>query len=89
MFSSLLILIALPILDRSNIRGFQHKPLMKISFWFFVANFICLMKLGSLHPEEPYITLSAICTAFYFGWFLVILPGLSLIENSLMEQPKN
>lgn len=89
MFSALLILLALPVLDRSNIRGFQHKPLMKIAFWFFVANFLCLTRLGGLHAEEPYITVSAICTAFYFGWFLVILPVVSLIENSLMEQPSS
>ena len=32
MFGALLILLALPLLDLSNIRGFQHKPLMKITF---------------------------------------------------------
>jgi len=32
MFSSILILLALPVLDRSNIRGMQFKPLIKISF---------------------------------------------------------
>jgi len=89
MFGALLILLALPLLDLSNIRGFQHKPLMKITFWFFVANFLCLMRLGGLHAEEPYITVSAFCTAFYFGWFLIILPVVSLIENSLMSQPTN
>jgi len=89
MFAAILILLALPFLDLSNIRGFQHKPLMKISFWFFVANFLCLMRLGGLHAEEPYITVSAFCTAFYFSWFLIILPVVSLIENSLMSQPTN
>jgi quinol-cytochrome oxidoreductase complex cytochrome b subunit len=32
MFGALLILLALPLLDRSNLRGFQFKPLMKLSF---------------------------------------------------------
>jgi hypothetical protein len=47
------------------------------------------MRLGGLHAEEPFITLSGFCTAFYFGWFLVILPVVSLIENSLMDKPAN
>jgi ubiquinol-cytochrome c reductase cytochrome b subunit len=63
----------------------QFKPLMKISFWMFVANFLVLMRIGGLHPEEPYITLGLISTIFYFAWFLLIVPLVSLIEDSLMS----
>ena len=85
MFAAILILLALPSLDRSNVRGMQFKPLMKITFWIFVANFLVLMKIGGLHPEEPYITIGFISTVFYFAWFLIILPLVSLIENSLIS----
>ena len=85
MFSSILILLALPVLDRSNIRGMQFKPLMKISFWIFVANFLVLMRIGGLHPEEPYITIGFISTIVYFGWFLLAVPLISLTESSLMS----
>ena len=83
MGGALVILLALPLLDRSNIRGMQFKPIMKFSFWFFVANFFFLMKLGSLHPEEPYTTLGLICTILYFSWFLIIIPVVSQLENGL------
>lgn len=67
MGGALLVLFALPFLDKSAIRGMQFKPLMKFSFWFFIANFLFLMKLGSLHPEEPYTTLGLMSTIFYFS----------------------
>jgi ubiquinol-cytochrome c reductase cytochrome b subunit len=85
MFAAILILLALPSLDRSNVRGMQFKPLMKITFWIFVANFLVLMKIGGLHPEEPYILVGFISTIFYFAWFLFVVPMVSLIENSLVS----
>lgn len=89
MFAAILILLLLPVLERSDNRGFQYKPLTKVTFWLFVANFICLMRLGGLHAEEPYITVSGICTAIYFSWFLIILPVATFIESSIMGQPSN
>jgi len=45
MFSAILALLTLPYLDLSNLRGNPFKPLMKVSFLIFVANFFILMKL--------------------------------------------
>jgi ubiquinol-cytochrome c reductase cytochrome b subunit len=87
MMGSICILFALPLLDRSKIRGIQFKPLMKISFWAFIANFLLLLKIGGLHPEEPYITLGLISTIFYFSWFLLVLPLVSSIEKNLAHNP--
>ena len=94
MFASLLILLALPLLDTSRIRGSQFRPLMKFFFWVFVANFFILFWIGSQHPNSPYVEVGQVATALYFGWFLVILPVIGLIENTLMdlatiENPKN
>ena len=94
MFASLLILLALPLLDTSRIRGSQFRPLMKFFFWVFVANFFILLWIGSQHPNSPYVEVGQVATALYFGWFLVILPVIGLIENTLMdlatiENPKN
>ena len=85
MFSSLLILLAMPVLDISRIRGSQFRPLMKWAFWLFVINFFVLMFIGSQHVEEPFITIGAISTGFYFLWFILIVPGIGLIENTLLE----
>lgn len=83
MFSAILVLLLLPYLDLSNTRGMQFKPLMKITFWVFVANFLLLMKIGGLHPEEPFVLLGQICTFIYFAWFLLVIPMVSFIQQLL------
>lgn len=84
MFSAILSLLILPYVDFSNLRGIQDKPLSKIAFFIFIANFLILMQLGAKHVEAPYIEFGQICTAIYFSYFLVIVPIVSLIENSLL-----
>lgn len=80
-FGSLLILILLPWLDKSVLKGLQFKPLSGIMYWLFVCNFVLLFFLGSKHVEDPYIVLGQISTAYYFGHFLVLVPLLSMFEN--------
>jgi ubiquinol-cytochrome c reductase cytochrome b subunit len=85
MFSALLILLAMPYTDLSRSRGIQFRPLSKIAFYTFVVNFLMLMLLGAKHVESPYIELGQICTAIYFAHFLIIVPLVSILENSLIE----
>jgi len=85
MFGSLLILLILPIVDVSRIRGSQFRPAMKAAFWFFVVNFFILMWIGSQHPDSPYLEIGQFSTTFYFIWFLVIVPFIGLAENTLMD----
>jgi ubiquinol-cytochrome c reductase cytochrome b subunit len=49
-----------------------------------VANFLLLGWLGQCPVEDPYIGLGQFCTLFYFGYYLVILPGLGLLERTLV-----
>ena len=85
MFGSLLILLILPITDVSRIRGNQFRPFMKFAFWFFVVDFVILMWIGSQHPDTPYLEIGQFATAFYFAWFIIIVPVLGLVENTLMD----
>lgn len=85
MFGSLLILLILPLTDLSRIRGNLFRPVMKFAFWLFVVDFIILMWIGSQHPVEPYVTIGQIATAFYFSWFLLIVPVIGLVENTLAD----
>jgi len=85
MLGSLLILLAMPILDTSRVRGSQFRPLMRFAFWAFVTDFFLLMYLGSQHAEEPFITVGAIATVFYFAWFVVVVPVVGIVENTLMD----
>lgn len=43
------------------------------------------MKLGACHVETPFIELGQLSTALYFGYFVLIVPVVSLIENTLMD----
>jgi ubiquinol-cytochrome c reductase cytochrome b subunit len=85
MFSAILILLIMPLTDMSRSRGIQFRPLSKIAFFIFVANFIILMLLGAKHVESPFIEFGQISTILYFLYFLVLVPLISLLENSLVE----
>lgn len=83
MFAALLILLILPITDRSVIRGNTFKILSKLSFYLFLFNFFLLINIGQLHVEVPFIELGQFATAYYFSYFLILVPVISSIENIL------
>jgi len=83
MFVAILILLALPFTDTSNIKGNTYKPLYILAFWLFVLNFLVLMWLGSCHVEPPFILAGQIATAYYFAHFLIITPIFGVIHNVL------
>ena len=85
MFSAILILLVMPFTDLSRSRGTQFKPLSRAAFFIFVGNFLILMELGAKHVESPFIEFGQICTVLYFAHFLVTVPLISLLENSLTE----
>ena len=85
MFSAILILLIMPFTDLSRSRGIQFKPLSKVVFFLFVGNFLILMELGAKHVESPFIEFGQISTVVYFAYFLIIVPLVSLVENTLTE----
>jgi ubiquinol-cytochrome c reductase cytochrome b subunit len=85
MFSALLALLVMPFTDLSRSRGLQFRPLSKMAFYVFVANFLVLMQLGAKHVEYPFIEFGQISTLIYFSYFFFIIPIVSLIENYLIE----
>jgi len=85
MFGSLVILLILPLVDLSRIRGSQFRPLMKFANWTFFVNFLVLMWIGSQHPEQPFVTIGQISTFLYFAHFIIFVPLLGIIENTLMD----
>ena len=88
MFSAILILLTMPYTDLGRSRGIQFKPLSKIAFYAFVANFFVLFVLGAKHVESPFIEFGQISTVLYFSHFLIIVPAVSLLENSLIDLTK-
>lgn len=85
MFSAILILLVLPVTDISRSRGMQFRPLSKVVFYIFIANFLILMQLGAKHVESPFIEFGQLSTLLYFAYFVVIVYGTTLIENSFVD----
>jgi len=85
MFSALLILLAMPYTDVSKFRGIQFRPLSKIAFYVFIANFLILTQIGAKHVETPFIEFGQISTVLYFSHFLIIVPVVNLLENTLTD----
>jgi ubiquinol-cytochrome c reductase cytochrome b/c1 subunit len=82
LFSSILILAFLPWLDTSRVRSGRYRPLFKQFFWLWIIACIGLGWLGSKPPEGVYVVLSRLFTAYYFGFFIIILPLLGIFEKT-------
>ena len=70
-----------PWLDTSSVRSGRYRPMFKWWFALLCVDFIVLMWLGAMPAEEPYATFSLIGAAYWFAYFLVILPLLGVIEK--------
>jgi ubiquinol-cytochrome c reductase cytochrome b subunit len=82
MFSSILVLFVLPWLDTSKVRSMRYRPMAKL--WFFIFILACgvLMYLGGQPAEGKNVLFAQIATAYYFGFFVVILPLLGVFEKA-------
>jgi ubiquinol-cytochrome c reductase cytochrome b subunit len=84
---SILILFFLPWLDTSKVRSGTFRPMFKWFYWVFVVNFILLMWYGAQSPDlavlGPFTVadVSKLSVAYYFGYFLIVLPLLGRFER--------
>ncbi len=78
---AILVLFVVPWLDTSKVRSGSFRPIFKWFYWAFVVNFILLAYLGSAPAEGIFVLLSKLCTAYYFAYFLVVLPLLGRFET--------
>jgi ubiquinol-cytochrome c reductase cytochrome b subunit len=84
MFGSILILFTVPYTNFSMIRSAHFRPVYKIFFWIFVADFFLLMWIGQMPMRNSYIFLGRYATAYYFIFFLFLLPISGYIETLLL-----
>jgi len=85
-FGAILVLYTIPYTQSSEIQRSCFRPLYRILFWLFVADFLILLWIGQQIVEEPFILVGQIGTLFYFAFFLVIIPGLGKFEAFLINQ---
>ena len=81
MFSSILILLALPWLDTSRVRSGKYRPIFKLEFWVFGLVCIALGFIGSKPPEGSYVVWGQVLTIYYFAHFIIVLPLIGLLET--------
>ncbi len=81
MFSSILVLFVLPWLDTSKVRSMRFRPVARMWFLLFVIVCLVLGYLGGKPAEGVYVMWAQIATAYYFAFFLIILPLLGIMET--------
>ena len=85
MFGAIAIMALVPWLDTSSVRSGRYRPMFKWWFWLLVVDFFVLMWAGAMPADGIYATISLIATAYWFAYFLVILPILGVIEKPLPQ----
>nr|AIG52608.1 cytochrome b [Ctenotus taeniolatus] len=82
---SILILMLAPMLHTSKQRGNTFRPLSQALFWTLVSNIIILTWIGGQPVEDPFIIIGQIASTTYFIIFLILMPAVAKLENSLMK----
>jgi len=85
MGGAIVILLFLPFINTSKVRSSTFRPIFRIFFWFLFADFLLLGWIGQEVVEEPFVMIGQLGTAFYFSYFLVFIPFVGIIENSLIR----
>jgi ubiquinol-cytochrome c reductase cytochrome b subunit len=85
-FLAILLIFTLPFTPQQR-RGNQFYFPNQVLFWIFTANFLLLTWIGGCPVEDPFISLGAIFTAFYFIFF-ILNPILFFLWDSLLSSSK-
>lgn len=73
MLASLILLFALPWLDKSPVRSIRYKgPLCRTALGIFVLSFVGLGVVGNLSPSSTVLIAGQIFTVGYFSFFLLM-----------------
>jgi len=88
MISAILVLLLLPVINTSEIRSGNFRPIFTIFYWFLVSDFLILGWIGQKPVESPYIEVGMIATLFYFLFFIFLIPALGIIEKYLLSIKK-
>ncbi|MFA5941671.1 MAG: cytochrome b N-terminal domain-containing protein [Sinimarinibacterium sp.] len=85
MFGAVLVMFALPWLDRSPVKSIRYKgPIFKVAVALFTVAFVVLCYFG-MQPPTPFGTLaSRIGTVIYFGFF-ILMPYYSKLDKTKPE----
>lgn len=81
MFGSILLLLALPWLDRSRVRSAKYRPVYRVFFWVFVIDCIVLGWVGGKPPEGALVLIGQCATFYYFFHLVIMIPLIGILER--------
>ena len=88
MIGAILILMVIPFTNTSEIRSTTFRPIFKIFYWLFIADFIILGWVGQKPVKDIYILVGQIATVYYFLFFAILIPLIGLLETKLIHFKK-
>jgi ubiquinol-cytochrome c reductase cytochrome b subunit len=80
--AAIVLLAFLPWLDTSRIKSGKYRPMFQVFFWIFAICCVGLGYLGSQEVSDGATLVARIFTLGYFGFLVVALPVLGLIEKT-------
>lgn len=83
MFGSIAVLFIIPFINTSWIRNTTYRPIFKIFFWIFVADFVLLVWSGQKPITDTYKFVAQVATGYYFCFFAIAIPVIGKIETAL------
>jgi ubiquinol-cytochrome c reductase cytochrome b subunit len=86
MGAAVMILFAMPWLDRGKVRSIRYRgPIFKTALWLFVASFLVLGYMGTLDPNLSFVNpVSRVGAVIYFAFFL-LMPWYSALDKTKPE----
>jgi ubiquinol-cytochrome c reductase cytochrome b subunit len=85
MGGAIIVLFLIPFIYNSDVRNTTYRPLFKICFWLFISDFIILTWIGQKPVRDTFIYVGQVATAYYFLFFLVLIPFVGKIESALVN----
>ena len=83
MLGAILVMLLIPFTNTSYIRNTTYRPIFKIFFWLFIADYIILTWVGQMPVRTAFIFTGQIATFYYFFFFFVLIPLIGKIETTL------
>nr|YP_011009656.1 cytochrome b [Hygia lativentris]WPV77648.1 cytochrome b [Hygia lativentris] len=71
MMVSIMIIVILPITNKSKFQSMAFYPMNKLLFWSLVTIIILLTWIGARPAEEPFVTTGQKLTTLYFMYFII------------------
>ena len=86
MLAAILVLLIIPFTTTSSVRNTHFRPIFKLFFWLFIADYIILTWVGQMSVRTAFIFVGQVATVYYFIFFLVIIPLVGQIESNFLDQ---